>query len=241
MNPGVYQLNFRGLTLREAWRFSGEPFKFLLALVLKAAAFKGSRQWLPAHECEVPCTEDQLSPEAALHLLPAVADARALGYDEGRFHQMARILDPNIKQGFGYATLHRDRQRFLFIGFIVNGTAGRIKPVLACSGALVPTQAVTLEFLNHRNHLDNAGVTRKIRVRGKTLEAIDAAMQQTLAASSVTFRTFQRLEDVQRHLRDVEVQAFDSRIKRGLLRYVGRGEVPPLPSSIGEPSARERE
>ena len=239
MHPGVYQLNFRGLTLREAWRFSGEPFKFLLALVLKAAAFKGSRQWLPAHECEASCTEDQLSPEASVHLLPAVAEARALGYDEGRFHQMVRILDPNIQQGFGYAALHRDRRRFLFIGLVVGGAPGRVKPVLAFSGALVTTQAVTLEFLNHRNHLDNSGVTQKIMVRGKTLGAIDAAMQQTLAAGSETFRTFARLEAVQQHLRDVEVQAFDTRIARGLLRYVGRDEVPPLPSSMDEPRSRE--
>ena len=35
IEPGLYQMSFRGLTLGEAWRFSGNPLTFAIALVLK--------------------------------------------------------------------------------------------------------------------------------------------------------------------------------------------------------------
>jgi len=147
MTPGVYQINFRGLTLREAWRFGGSPFRFALALVLKANAHRAGKLWLPAHEAEAPCPEADLSPEARLHLLPVVTAARDLGYTEGRFGRMIRILDPAMKQGFSYLALHRDRQRGLSVGFVVNHAAGVTRNVVVLTGALVGADGTNHEFL----------------------------------------------------------------------------------------------
>lgn len=229
MTPGVYQINFRGLTLREAWRFGGGPVRFVLALVLKAAARKAGKLWLPAHECEEPCTEADLSPEARRELLPVVTKARGLGYTEGRFSRMARILDPHMRQGFSYLALHRDRQRGLFIGFVVNNAAGNTRHVTVLSAALVGADGTNHEFVNHRQHFDNGGLTRKHQLHSRTVTEFDAALQSFMAAARDTFRSFENVAELKAYLRSVEDRSFEARIARGLLCYIGNGTPPPLP------------
>ncbi len=229
MIPGVYQTDFRGLTVREAWRFSRGPFKFIIALVLKVIAFKGPNYWLPPHECEETCGEDALSPEARTALLPLVEEARALGYGGGQFSKLIRILDPGTKQGFGFAALHRDRQRVISLGFIVNSTGSTTRSVVGLMGALVTAGGVNHEFLNHHNHFDNGGITQKHYVRTSTIAGLDTAMQQCQAASRDTFRSFADFATMKAHAQSVEVQAFDTRIARGLLRYAPPAITPPLP------------
>jgi hypothetical protein len=229
MTPGVYQVNFRGLTIREAWRFGGGPIRFVLALVLKTAARKAGRLWLPAHECEEPCSEADLSPEARQELLPVVTEARGLGYSEGRFCRMARILDPHMQQGFSYLALHRDRQRGLFIGFVVNNATGSTRHVTVLSAALVGADGTNHEFVNHRQHFDNGGLTRKHQLRSRTVTEFDAALQLFMAAARDTFRSFENVAELKAYLRSVEDRSFEARIARGLLCYIGKGTPPPLP------------
>ena len=229
MTPGIYQTCFRGLTVREAWRFGGSPFRFALALVLKATGHRAGKLWLPAHECEVACTEADLSPEARRHLSPAVGAARDLGYTEGRFARMVRILDPAMQQGFSYLALHRDRQRGLFVGFVVNRAGGVTRNVVVLTGALVGADGTNHEFLNHRQHFDNSGVTRKHQLRSGTVAEFDAALQAFMAAARDTFRSFENVAELKAYLQSVEEQSFESCIARGLFRYLGREEPPPLP------------
>ena len=229
MTPGVYQINFRGLSIREAWRVGGGPVRFVLALALKAAARKAGKLWLPAHECEEPCTEADLSPEARRELLPVVTEARGLGYTEGRFSRMARILDPHMQQGFSYLALHGDRQRGLFIGFVVNNAAGSTRHVTVLSAALVGADGTNHEFVNHRQHFDNGGLTRKHQLHSRTVTEFDAALQSFMAAARDTFRTFESISELKAYLRSVEDRSFESRIARGLLCYIGKGTPPPLP------------
>jgi len=231
MTPGVYQINFRGLSLHEAWRFGGGPHRFVIALFLKAGAVKAGKFWLPAHECEEPCAEADLSPEARQDLLPVVTEARGLSYIEGRFSRAVRILDPNMKQGFSYLALHRDRQRGLFIGFVVNSAAGNTRRVTALSGALVGADGTNHEFINHRQHFDNGGLTRKHQLRSRTVTEFDAALQSFMATARATFRTFDNLTELKAYLQSVEVRSFETRIARGLLCYVD--DPPPPPLSAG--------
>jgi|GEM_PF-6128773 len=228
MTPGVYQINFRGLTIREAWRFGGGPLRFALALVLKATAHKAGKLWLPAHECEEPCTQADLSPEARRGLLPIVTETRGLGYTESRFSRMARILDPHMQQGFSYLALHRDRQRGLFVGFVVNTAGGNTRHVTALSGALVGADGTNHEFINHRQHFDNGGLTRMHQLRSHTVTEFDTALQSFMAAARDTFRTFENIAELKAYLRSVEDQSFETRIARGLLCYSGNDTPPPL-------------
>jgi hypothetical protein len=228
MTPGVYQINFRGLTIREAWRFGGGPLRFALALVLKAAARKAGKLWLPAHECEEPCTEADLSPEARRELLPVVTEARGLGYTEGRLCRMARILDPHMRQGFSYLALHNDRQRGLFIGFVVNNAGGSTRHVTMLSGMLVGADGTNHEFVNHRQHFDNGGLTRKHQLRSRSVTEFDTALQSFMAAARDTFRTFDSVAELKAYLRALEDRSFETRIARGLLCYSGNGTPPPL-------------
>ncbi len=229
MPPGVYQINFRGLTLREAWRFGGSPFRFALALVLKANAHRAGKLWLPAHEAEAPCPEADLSPEARLHLLPVVTAARDLGYTEGRFGRMIRILDPAMKQGFSYLALHRDRQRGLSVGFVVNHAAGVTRNAVVLIGTLVGADGTNHEFLNHRQHFDNGGLTRKHQLRRGTVAEFDTALQAFMAAARDTFRGFDNVAELKAYLQSVEEQSFERNVARGLFRYVGHATPPPLP------------
>ncbi len=229
MVRGEYDICFRGLTLREAWRFSGEPFKFLLALLLKAAAFKSGRVWLPTHECEAPCTEAELSPEARQDLLPVVNAARALGYTDGAFARAIRILDPNMLQGFSYLALHRDHQRGLFIGFVLNSAAGTTRRVIALTGALVAADGTNHEFLNHRQHFDSGGLTHKHQLSSRTVADFDAAMQSFMATARDTFRSFDNTAALKAYMQTVEDQTFEARIARGLFRPSVGGATPAAP------------
>ncbi len=226
MVPGIYRMNFRGLTLREAWRFSGEPFKFVIALALKAAGFGGSRLWLPPHECVAPCTAEDLSPEAAAALLPAVAEARDLGYTEGRYSRLVRLVDPSNGPGFAHLALHRDRQRFIFLAFATTHAGGISRSASTISGGLLGDDGIKHSFLNHNNYFDDGQDSVHHRVRGRTVAAVDTAMQQHTAQSRCSFRGFATLADLKATIEALDEAAFDARIARGLFRYVG-SELPP--------------
>lgn len=229
MQPGVYQMTFRGLTFREAWRFGKEPLKFTIALVLKLIDFKGPKQWLPAHECETLCEEANLSESARQHLLPVVEQARTLGYTAGQFTIMSRNLDPSTKEGFAYLALHHDKVRWMFIGYIASDRSGTTRRTVPITGGLSTSAYDEIEFVNHPNFLDAGPWSRKIGVTGQTVADLDAAMQKFIATSRDVPRQFSSVAEVRSHAAAMGVKNFDARIARGLFRYVGVEAPPMLP------------
>lgn len=232
MDSGVYQMSFRGLSVREAWRFGREPFKFCVALVLKALAVKGAKLWLPPHECEVPCAVNDLSPRARDALQAVATAAEALGYRGGGFLRMTRILDPNTREVGVWVGFHADGTRGLFAGFVVNAAGGRERAALMMTGAVVTESGENHEFLNHHQHMDNGGLTRKHQVRAADVEEMDAAMVAFIGSCRQPVRHFESAEAFRHHVRRVEEQAFDSRVARGLFRPCGAvadDSVPALP------------
>lgn len=221
MRPGVYQMSFRGLTLREAWRFGKEPFKFTIALVLKLMAFKGARQWLPSHAAEEACEEADLSPSAREHLLPLLARARALGYNTGGFNRIARSLDPHTKEGFSHILLHRDGKRALFLGYILNDASGELKATVAVNGSLATAEYEDIEIVNHPNYLDATATSLRIRITGRELEDIDRALQDYMAKTTSQVRQFASYAAFKTHAKAMNDKNEEARVARGLYVYVG--------------------
>lgn len=218
MKPGVYRMNFRGLSLAECWRFSRGPVKFALALGLKVAGFSGSPMWLPPHESEEDCAESDLSPEAREHLLPLVAELQALGYARGRFSRMARNFDPHTKQGFAHRALHDGGQRGLFIGFVQNDSSGTLTTTVSPAGAMVLGDGTSVEFVNHHNYFDGTKTARKVAVKGAKVADLDAAMLAYAQTQRVSVRSFASLEEMKAFNDQAETALWETRITRGLMR-----------------------
>lgn len=214
-------MSFRGLTIAEAWRFGKEPFKFIIALVLKAMAFKGPKQWLPPEACEKFCDETQLSPKAVAHLVPLVQRARALGYTHGKFGTLTRNLDPHTKEGFSYLALHQDGMRTVFIGFVSSDSSGTVRDTVAVTGSLCSDAYDDIEFVNHGNYMDGTRTSRKIRVKGQQLEDIDRAMLDYIGKSRAAIRHFPSFDQMKAHAVAMSHKAYETRIARGLFVYVG--------------------
>lgn len=218
MKPGVYRMNFRGLSLAECWRFSRGPVKFTLALGLKAIGFSGSPMWLPPHEGEADCAESDLSPEALEHLLPLVAELQALGYARGRFSRMARNFDPHMKQGFAYRALHDSGRRALFLGFVQNDSSGTLTTTVAPTGAMVLGDGTSVEFVNHHNYFDGTKTALKVAVKGAKVADLDAAMLAYAQAQRSPLRSFASLEEMKAFNDQAEIALWETRIARGLMR-----------------------
>lgn len=221
MQPGVYQMSFRGLTLAEAWRFGKEPFKFTVALVLKAIAFKGPKQWLPPHECETACEEAGLSAGAREHLIPVVQTARSLGYTTGRFSVLSRNLDENTKEGYSYLALHDDRMRGIFIAYLASTATGSLQPTVVSTGILSTEQNPDISFVNHRNYMDGVPEARVVRVSGAGIVDLDNTMMDFMRQSRSPVRRFSSLAALTAHGREMDAKNFDARIARGLYQYLG--------------------
>jgi hypothetical protein len=216
IDPGLYQMSFRGLTLGEAWRFAGNPLTFAIALVLKAGGMKGAKTWLPTHQVEVRCDPAELSEGARRHLLPEVEKARALGYGDGHFLRQTRNDDPSTKEGFAYLALHADRVRALFIGYVVNTAGGSEKTAVRATGGIRLSGGGDLVFYNHNNFLDGEPDTRRLMVKSSELAALDAAMAAELAKLGMEARSFSSWDDMKAHANEGDERAFAGRIRRGL-------------------------
>ncbi len=217
-------MSFRGLTLRETWRFGKEPFKFTIALILKAIAFKGPKQWLPSHTAETFCAETDLTLAAREYLLPLVARARALGYNTGRFHLISRNLDRHTKEGFPHVTLHDDGKRALFLGYILNDSSGELKATVVVTGCLASVRYGDIEIVNHPNYLDATATSLRIRIKGKELEDVDRALQDYIARPTSQVRRFESFEAFKAHTDAMNTKNDEARIARGLYVYVGDQE-----------------
>lgn len=215
MIPGVYQMSFRGLSLREAWRFSKRnPLLFLVAMVLKLVGMRGALQRLPTERVEVPCREADLSPSARTHLLPVVQQARDLGYADHLFTTLNEILDPNTLEAFACLLLHRDRRRALYAGFLKSKADGAVKDVVTVTGALATIGEGDFEFADHDNYLDPPRGAHIVRLRARGVDAIDRAMQKFAGAHDV--RAFSGFADMRRYALEAVGRACEDRIARGL-------------------------
>ena len=209
-------MSFRGLTMRQAWRFGGGPLKFGIALVLKAIAFKGPRQRLPTYSVELKCDEKDISSIDNHTFLAEVSKAIDLGYAEGYFYRATEVLDPNVIDGYSYLALHRDRKRSIFIGAIRRRTA-----ILGCTvtvtGSLRTVESDDIEFAGHRFYLDAPPPSKRIRVSSDDLTAVDSAMEDYMRRhQAIPFADFGELK---RHAEIVSDRAFDARVDRGLFVY----------------------
>lgn len=217
ITPGLYRMNFRGLTLAESWRFAGGPVTFLIALVLKGIRFKGARMWLPTHQAEARCTEAELSEGARQRLLPEVEKARALGYGDGHFIRAARIDDPAMKEGCAYIALHADRTRALMIAYTVNALAGGAEKTAVCAtGALCLADGGDVVFLNHRNYMDGEPTTRRVVLKDRTLAELDAAMAAEVRKLGMNVRSFANWMEMKTYTEAADERTFEGRIRRGL-------------------------
>jgi hypothetical protein len=220
MKSGIYRLHYRGLSLRECWRFSREPFKFAIAVILKVIDFKGPQQWLPTDEAEVECAETELSENARQHLLPVVAEARALGYRRGRFGTFAHNLDPHTKEGFSYRALHDDGTRLLFIGLVQSDASGKLVSKVAPAGMIAFSDGTNTAFVNHNNYLDGSTTSRTVMVSGQRVSEIDRAMVEFAKRQPVAPRHFSSYDDMKIYSDQVERAHWETRIARGLFRPV---------------------
>lgn len=223
MKPGVYRMNFRGLSLAECWRFSRGPVKFTIALGLKAIGFSGSPMWLPPHEGEADCAEGDLSAEARERLLPLVAELQALGYARGCFSRAARTFDPHMKQGFAYRALHDSGQRSLFIGFVQNDSSGTLTTTVAPTGAMVLGDGTSVEFVNHHNYFDGTKTAWKVAVEGAKVADLDAAMLAYARRQRSPLRVFATLEEMKAFNDQAEAVLWETRIARGLMHPATKG------------------
>lgn len=216
MEKGAYQMSFRGLSVAEAWRFSREPVKFVLALALKLGGMRGAKMWLPPLECEEPCDEAALSDKARELLLPHVREARALGYARGGFRRLVRWLDPNTKEAFAFVALNSDGKRALFLGYVLSDAAGSAKATVSITGSLRTGEGVDAVFVNHYNYMDSGRVSRTFHVKGSRPADVDAAMEAYAAKHGFEILPFRSLDEMLRYAAEREDLTWETRIARGL-------------------------
>ncbi len=217
MQPGIYRMSFRGLSLAEAWRFGGEPLKFTIALVLKLLAAKGPRQRLPTYAAERECDPAEVPAGEHQRFLAEIKIALDLGYAQGWFQTNREILDPSLVDGYGYTALHEDRRRAIFIGGIRNRVLDKVNYNLATTGSLRTIESDDVEFVNHRFFMDSPPPSRKIWVRTRGIRAIDQAMLAHLEhTQAIPFADYAELKQHSNRMSD---RAFDARIARGLFVF----------------------
>lgn len=219
---GLYELNYRGLNCRELWRFSeGKPFALLIALGLKITGKRGIKCWLPARENEANCSADDLSESAKAKLLPVVEQARALGYENGRYTKLVRRDDPSAKEGWSYAALHRDGVRTLFLAFAVMKPENqKALEKLTVVGAINLVSGASIAFTSERVFLDGAPNVERIFLKDGSVASVDRAMADRAAKSGYSLLRFDGWEALKQHADDATDLAFAARIRRGLYVWV---------------------
>lgn len=217
ISPGLYQLCFRGITLREAWRFGGGPLQFALAVALKLRGLRGPRVWLPARECEAECTAEEHSEAARAALAPYLRALPAAGYDEVVLIRQVRNHDPAFREAAAAVALHRDHRRGLQIAFLRSAGRKGEKRALSLTGALLDADDLRVhEFVGHNNYFDAPGVAERTRVRARDLAAVDQAMGKALEAEPRRWYAAADLRDFRRRAAEVDDRIWRAHLERGL-------------------------
>ena len=214
-------MSFRGLSLSEAWRFGGEPFKFTIALILKAIAFKGPLGRLPSHHAERECDISEIPNQEHAKFLEEVESALRLGYREGRFYTQTENHDPESIDGFSYIALHDDMRRSIFVGSVRRKGVTGITHSLASTGSLRCHDSDDIEFMKHQFHFDSPPPSRKIKIKESGVIAIDDAMQNYMIRhEAIKFPSFIALRE---HIKTITERVEASRVDRGLFVYEKEG------------------
>lgn len=222
MNPGFYQMSFRGMSFSEAWRFSTGLVTFLVALGLKAVAFKGPKSWLPACEGEAFCEESQLTEAARNALRPLIAEAGELGYAPGRFIRILPGKSEAAKDGAAYLCLHRDGNRILHLAYVVTEAAGQITTAVVVTGGMVDqVQDLTYDFTHTKAFLDGEGFAIRHHVRKAGVTAAEASMVEFLTRNGGAVRRFSSLAECKTITDRIDSAMWQARIRRGLYIPVG--------------------
>lgn len=215
-------MSFRGLTLREAWRFSSGPVTFILALALKAIGFRGSKMWLPGHESERLGNASELSADTQVALAPLVAEAANLGYTPGRYIHVIPDRNPSTVDAGAYLCLHRDGNRILHLARVVTEAAGTATSRIHLNGAIVDlNRDLTYDFCESKAHFDGDGYATKFHVREATVTAVDAAMRSHLEKQPGLARKFASLDDLKRVTDRIDAAQWHARVGRGLFLPIG--------------------
>jgi len=221
MIPGVYQMSFGGLTVREAWRFSRGLFPFVMALVLKLTGMKGTKLWLPACDAEKECTSAEFSDRAKAALVPIEANLLTLGYGTPLYTRQVRICDPSCKEAFALITLHRDGNRVIHVGFVVSTAGGFERQAVSITGGIMDAQKdFTYDFVSHKNYLDAHGFARAIRVKVPRAYETDEAMNSFIATHPGVARRFASVAEFRARAMALDTKIWDLRIVRGLFSRV---------------------
>lgn len=217
MKPGVYQMCYRGLSLAEAWRLGRGAYGCLIILIQKLLGRQSGLYWLPVHESERPCREEELTPTAMRMFMPVVAEARKLGYTDGSPSVMSVNLDPSVKESFGYLALHEDKKRIIFIGYTWIEVGVASNTTVAVTGNMEGVDGVQYDFVNHVNYFDPLPNTKKIRVQGRGLKAINDAMLNHM--KSCESRAFADYVEMKAVSDKDNMMLWDERIARGLFVF----------------------
>jgi hypothetical protein len=222
MNPGFYQLSFRGLSWREAWRLSNGPLAFGVAVVLKLIGFRGQKMWLPAVEGEQECAEADLSAEARAVVAPLVAEALQLGYLPGVYSQVRHERCPATRDSGGCVCLHREGNRAMHLAFVVTEVMGQPVPATAITGLIVDHSGDrTYDFSPTKEQLDGDGFAIKRPVREKSVAATEVAMQEFLRQGGCVPSRFGSIAEFKRVADRIDTAMWAARAKRGLVLPVG--------------------
>ncbi len=223
MQTGFYRMNFRGMSLGECWRFSREPFKFLICLVLKISGKEGEKVILPPHENEREIVWADLSDDARHHLESPMSEATKLGYRRVRWVVQKQSFINTIKESFGCHALHDDGRKVLFVAYIASSASGEMKKKVTVVGILPKKDSRRELFTTEEKYFDCPYLRTRVVSPG-TVEQIDAIMQKRVdAADDGEFAAFDTLPGLTDHLNAANVASFDDKIRRGLYVWLGTG------------------
>ncbi len=215
---GVYQMNFRGLTIKECWRFGG--FKgFPIALVLKAIRFMGPSLWLPATECQSVCDKSDLSPACIEALSEPVRTIGELGFTRGNYLKTVISIDAGLKDSGAFIGIHNDGSKFSFVAYIDNVTTSMGQSIAtkrtSSSIGYVLENDRTVEFLNHNNFLDNEVDMRHV-YPDNSIKELNARLQESMRAEMNRIKVFHNVSDFMKFSEKRDIDDWQKRIDRKL-------------------------
>ncbi len=225
LQPGLYQTNCCGLTLKECRRF-GTIWTFPIVLILKLIGKKINLLWLPAHESEVCCGFDELSARAKEILEPKVKTACDLGYPEGIFRKVIKSYDKSFHDAGSYIALHHDRRRIIMVSYVsqyYEDTLTQADKIVAQASYFIdPMNDVTV--MNHQSYLDvdkkSHPAARNIYLYEADLDILAGRIEREFNLYDKPVLRFYDIQHVIAVLKQMDEKIWLDRLKRGLIEKV---------------------